>query len=63
MDYNGPQLEVIVRDTRQDNTAEVIEKVLSSVTASPAKIGIFLKDKVDGDLTQATLDTVDAKGF
>jgi hypothetical protein len=63
MDYTGPSMETVVRDPKQDNTAQVLDKVLSYVKGSPAKIGVFLKDKIDGDLTQATLDAVDAKGF
>ena len=63
MDYEGPSMEVLVRDTKQDNTAQIIEKVLSFVKGSPAKVGIYLKDKVDGDLTQATMDAIDQKGF
>jgi hypothetical protein len=29
MDYKGPELEVLVRDIKQDNTSEVIEKLLA----------------------------------
>lgn len=63
MDYEGPQLEVLVRDTKQDNTPQIIEKVLSYVKGSPAKVGIYLKDKIDGDMTQATINAIDQKGF
>jgi hypothetical protein len=28
-DYKGPLVEILVRDLKQDNTNEVIEKVLS----------------------------------
>lgn len=31
MDYKGPGLEILVRDPKQENTAEVIEKLLSYV--------------------------------
>lgn len=62
MDYEGPQLEVLIRDTKQDNTPQIIEKLLSYIKSSPAKVGIYLKDKVDGDMTQATLDALDKKG-
>lgn len=55
MDYDGPQLEILVRDPKLDNTADVIDKLLSNVKASSegaaAKVGVFLKDKEDGDLT------------
>lgn len=63
MNYEGPRLEILVRDIKQDNTAEIIEKVLSNIEAKPAKIGVFLKDKEDGDLTSATLKAVEDKGF
>ncbi len=63
MDYKGPELEILVRDTKQDNTAEVIEKLFSFIKAKPAKIGLFLKDQEDGDLTSQVLKTVDSKGF
>lgn len=63
MDYSGPELEIILKDPKQDNKDEIIEKVFSHVKGSPAKVGIFQKDKPDGDLTQAVLDKMDAKGF
>ena len=43
-DYKGPQVEILVRDLKQDNTNEVIEKVLSFIKVKPAKVGLFLKD-------------------
>jgi len=27
-DYKGPELEIIIRDPKQDNTSEVIQQVL-----------------------------------
>ena len=63
MNYDGPPLEVLARDVKQDNTNELIEQVLSNVKGSPAKVGIFLTDKEDGDFTAATLKAVDSKGF
>jgi len=51
MDYKGPELEILVRDIKQDNTVEIIDKVFSVVKSKPAKIGVFLKDQEDGDLT------------
>ena len=51
MNYEGPQLEILIRDAKQDNTAEVIDKLLSNINANPAKVGVFLKDQEDGDLT------------
>jgi hypothetical protein len=44
MDYKGPELEILIRDIKQDNTSEVIEKVLSHIKVKPAKVGVFLKD-------------------
>ena len=54
-DYKGPQVEILVRDLKQDNANEVIDKVLSNVKAKPAKIGLFLKDEEDGDFTAKVL--------
>jgi hypothetical protein len=52
MNYDGPPLEILVRDPKQDNTADIIAQVFSNVKAKGTpKIGIFLKDKDDGDLT------------
>lgn len=52
MDYDGPSIELLVRDPKGENSAEVIEKLLSFVKAGKnAKVGIFLKDKEDGELT------------
>ena len=57
MDYNGPQLEILVRDTKQDNTAEIIDKLVSYIPAASgsSKVGIFLKDQEDGELTTSVL--------
>ncbi len=63
MNYKGPELEILVRDTKQDNTPEIIEKVLSYIKVNPAKVGVFLKDQEDGDLTAQTLKALDSKGF
>ena len=63
MNYKGPQLEILVRDIKQDNTPEVIDKLLGYVKAKPAKIGIFLKDQDDGEITTHVLKAVDDKGF
>jgi len=62
-DYRGPHVEILIRDLKQDNTNEVIEKVLSNIRSRPAKIGLFLKDQEDGDLTAKVLKTIDEKGF
>ena len=53
MDYNGPQLEILVRDPKQDNTSEIIDKLVSFIPANsgPGKVGIYLKDPEDGELT------------
>jgi hypothetical protein len=40
-DYKGPHVEILIRDLKQDNTNEIIEKVLSNIRAKPAKIGLF----------------------
>ena len=62
MDYEGPQLEILVRDTKQDNTKDIIAKLMDNVKGSH-KVGIYLKDKEDGDLTAAALNAVDERGF
>lgn len=58
MDYDGPQLEIILRDSKTENTPQVIEQVLNHANHG-RKIGIYLKDKVDGPLTQAVIDALD----
>lgn len=57
IDYEGPALEILVRDPKQDNTGDVISKIFSYVKGS--KIGVFLRDKEDGDLTAQTLKAID----
>lgn len=52
MNYEGPSMEILVRDPKGENSAEVIEKLMSFVKGGKhAEVGIFLKDKDDGDLT------------
>lgn len=62
-DYKGPQVEILVRDLKQDNTNEVIDKVLSNIKVKPAKVGLFLKDEEDGDFTSKVIQAVESKGF
>lgn len=62
MNYKGPQLEILVRDPKQDNTTDVIEKLFAYIKARPAKVGVFLKDQEDGDLTHQVLKAIDSKG-
>lgn len=52
--YDGPQLEIILRSTKPDNTPEVIEKLFSFIK-NGSKIAIYQKDQSDGDLTDQTL--------
>lgn len=62
MEYDGPKLEIFLRDMKQDNSNELLQQMFSNVSKKPAKIAMFLKDKVDGDITQKALDFVNKSG-
>ena len=58
--YKGPTLEIITKTLKPDNTAEVIEKLLSNVKEG-SKVALFQKDESDGELTDLTLQALAAK--
>ena len=65
--YDGPQLEIILRSNKPDNTPEVVDKLLSHVKGG--SVAVYLKDASDGELTDQTLRAVadlpkvELKGF
>lgn len=59
-DYDGPKLELLVRDIKQDNTSDVIGQLVSHIPSN-SKVGIFTKDATDGDLTKKLLEGLQAQ--
>ena len=62
MDYEGPKLEIHIRDTKNDNSIDLLGAMFSNIPKSPAKIGLFQKDKVDGDITKKALEYLKDRG-
>ncbi len=62
-DYDGPAIEFILRSIKPDNTADVIEQVLAQVPPSPAKLALYTKDQVDGDMTEQLLMGISERGY
>jgi nucleosome binding factor SPN SPT16 subunit len=61
--YAGPPLDILVRTSKPaDNTAEVIVSLLAHVKEG-AKVAIFQKDAIDGDVTEQTLKAVGARNL
>lgn len=62
MNYEGPQLDLVVRDPKTDSAADIVQKILGQL-ADKAKVGLYLKDKEDGELTKASLKLLDEKSI
>ena len=55
IDYDGPALEIVIKDTKCTNDQEVIENLLNNIDKRGSKVCMFLKDKEDGELIQKVL--------
>lgn len=62
MEYDGPKLEIFLRDMKQDNSKELLQQMFSNLTKTPSKLGMFLKDKPDGDISQKAIDFIATSG-
>jgi len=51
--YSGAKVEIVERDIKSDQTDTFIERTLKSMSAVK-KVGIFMQDENDGDLTEVT---------
>lgn len=60
--YTGPQLDIILRTTKPDNTEEILHQIFAH-TQKGGKVAIFQKDQSDGELTDATLNGVRDHGL
>ena len=50
-DYMGPDIEIVLKDTKADNLSEIIDGLVSSTIGPNKKVGMFLKnEQEDGDL-------------
>ena len=57
MDYDGPQLEIVLRDPKSENTDQIVEGVLSEIpNTNKSMVAMYLKDKPDGPLTTSLLN-------
>jgi nucleosome binding factor SPN SPT16 subunit len=51
--YTGAKVELVERDIKNDQTESYIARTLKQLPAM-SKVGVFLQDKDDGDLTEVT---------
>ena len=56
--YSGPQLEIVLRTTKPDNTVEILQSIFTHLEEGSKKVALFQKDQSDGELTDATLNAV-----
>ena len=59
--YEGPQLNVMIRNIKQEEVKPFVARVMDKVPQSVQKIALFQQDKIDGDLTQNVIDTIQAR--
>jgi len=62
-DYNGPEIEVILKESKCDNLREIVDSLLKdNVTGS--KIGMFQKnEEEDGELSATVIERVNSLGY
>ena len=61
--YSGPEIEIVVKDSKADNLAEIIDNLLKS-NISGKKIAMYQKnEEVDGDLTKTLISRVNHNGY
>jgi Xaa-Pro aminopeptidase len=59
--YSGAKVELVERDIKADQTDSFISRTLKSLAALK-KVGIFLTDNDDGDLTEVTKSQLKKQG-
>jgi Xaa-Pro aminopeptidase len=60
--YEGPLIEIFVRDPKNESASDIATKILAKLE-SDAKVGLFLKDKEDGDLTKSVYKIMEEKSM
>ena len=60
--YEGPQLQVLSRNLKQEEVHAFVERVLTEAAPSVQKVAVFQKDKIDGELSQKVLDGFAQRG-
>ena len=61
--YDGPTLEVIIRNIKQEEIDTFVGRVMEQVPSSVTRVALFESDKVDSDLTKKVLDTVQSRSI
>ena len=56
MDYSGPELDIMIRDMKNEQVADFVTRVMNVVPEDVTKFGTFQKDQIDGDLTKEVLE-------
>ena len=59
--YSGPSLEIMIRDMKTEPIPGFVKRVMDVVPAGVTKFGSFLKDKIDGDLSQAVMQYLEGE--
>jgi nucleosome binding factor SPN SPT16 subunit len=59
--YSGAKIEIVERDIKTDQTTTFVERAIKKLP-SLKKVGIFMQDKDDGDLTQLTKSQLQKNG-
>lgn len=57
MNYDGPVIEIVLLDTKQDTTQQIKDLVSKNIEGK--NVGVFMKDKPDGALTKSVMDVLE----
>ena len=61
--YQGPEIEIVLKDTKAPNLPEIIDNLISTHIGSNKRVGMFLKnEQEDGDLSSTLIKRLGACG-
>ena len=61
--YEGPEIEIVLKDTKATNLSEIIDNLISSSIGSNKKVGMYLKnEQEDGDLSSTLIKRLESCG-
>ena len=61
--YEGPEIEIVLKDTKATNLSEIIDNLISSSIGSGKKVGMYLKnEQEDGELSSTLIKRLESCG-
>jgi len=62
--YTGPELEFVLKDSKEENLGGLIDNMLSKYIHEGKKIGMYMKnEQEDGELSKTLIERIKSNGF